>query len=264
VCLAVTGLLVAFAVDARRAALLLAFPVVSLGLLIQQRVHFTRNVLAFHPIIAAFIALGVLAIHETVRRWMAVSRGSGLARQHFVHWAVTAGVLLLAVPPAHVLDLLRERTDSRVVATAWLSSRVSSGWTVVVPQQLGFSIRDLQASGLNMKLVDLQHARTRAAVDGLIADVSAPSIILVPQWGSDTNFPGAKEAVTLNDLASRWRPIKTFGTQLVQVNHPNPAPAGDPAFFVAALNLPDSGIAWLENFTPRKARRQRVFGSSAQ
>jgi hypothetical protein len=264
-CLAVIGVFVGIAVDARRAAMLLAFPIVSLGLLLQERVHFTRNVLAFHPIIAVFIALGLLGAHEALRRWMTASRWSGLARQRFVVWIAAVGLLLLAIPPAHVIDLVGDRTDSRVVATAWLSSRVSSSWTVVVPQQLGFSVHELDASGLNVKVVDLQHARTTAAVDDLIADVSVPSLILVPRWGSDPNFPGAREAVTLNDLASRWRPIKTFGTQVVQVNHPNPAPEGDPAFFVAALSLPDAGIAWLENFdNPRKARKQRVSGSNGK
>lgn len=69
----------------------------------------------------------------------------------------------------------------------------------------------------------------------------------------------------LNDVASRWRPVKTFGTQDVEVNHPNHAPNGDPAFFVAALNLPDTGIAWLENFDDlRKTRRQRVPGGSGK
>jgi hypothetical protein len=261
-CLAALGLFVGIAVDARRTAMLLALPVASLGLLIQERVHFTRNVLAFHPIIAVFVALGLLAAHESLRRWMTASRWSGLARQHFVQWAAAAGLIVIAVPPAHVLDLVRDRTDSRVAATAWLASRVSSGWTVVVPEQLSFSIRELQASGLNVKVVDLQHARTREAVDDLTADVSAPSLILVPRWGSDPNFVGAKEADKLNDLATRWRPIKTFGTQVVQVNHPNPAPDGDPAFFVAALSLPDGGITWLEDFDNlRKAKRQRVSGS---
>jgi hypothetical protein len=264
-CLAVVGLFVAIAVDARRTAMLLAFPVVSVGLLIQERVHFTRNVLAFHPVIAVFIALGLLAAHESLRCWMTASRWSGLARHHIIQWTAAAGLLVLAAPPAHVIDLVRDRTDSRVDATDWLASRVSSGWTVVVPQQLGFSIRELQASGLSVKVVDLQHARTRAAVDDLIADVSAPSLIVVPRWGSDTNFLGAKEADKLNDLATRWRPIKTFGTQVVQVNHPNPAPDGDPAFFVAALSLPEAGITWLENFDDlRKARRQRISGSSGK
>src|SRR5262249_18269811 len=205
-CLAVVGVFVGIAIDARRAAMLLAFPVGSLTLLIQERVHFTRNVLAFHPIIAVFIALGLLAAHESLRRRMTASRWSGLARHHIIQWTAAAGLVVLAVPPAHVIDLLRDRTDSRVAATAWLASRVSSGWTVVVPQQLGFSIRELHSSGLNVKVVDLQHARTRAAVDDLIADVSGPSLIVVPRWGSDTNFVGAKEADKLNELATRWRP----------------------------------------------------------
>jgi hypothetical protein len=193
------------------------------------------------------------------------SRWPGLGKQPVVQWAAAAGLFLLAVPPAHVIDLVGLRTDSRVVAASWLSSRVSSSWTVVVPRQLGFSVHELDASGLNVKVVDLQHARTSAAVDDLIADVSVPSLVLVPRWGSDPNFPGAQEAGTLNEVASRWRPIKTFGTQVVQVNHPNPAPEGDPAFFVAALSLPDAGITWLENFdNPRKARKQRVSGSSGK
>jgi hypothetical protein len=196
---------------------------------------------------------------------MSASRWSGLARQHIVQWTAAAGLIVLAVPPAHVIDLFRDRTDSRVAATAWLASRVSSGWTVVVPEQLGFSIRELKASGLNVKVVDLQHARTRAAVDDLIAEVSEPSLIVVPRWGSDMNFVGAREADNLNDLATRWSPIKTFGTQVVQVNHPNSAPDGDPAFFIAALSLPEAGITWLENFdNSRKARRPRVSGSSGK
>jgi hypothetical protein len=262
VCFAILGVFVGIVVDGRRVAMLLAFPIVSLALLIQERVHFTRNVLAFYPIVGVLIGLGMLHAHKSLLGWMG-SHWPGLVKQPFVQWTAAAGLLLLAVPPPHVSDFVRVRTDSRVVAATWLSSRVSSSWTVVVPQQLGFSVHELEASGLNVKVVDLQHARTMTAVDGLIADVGAPSLILIPRWGSDTNFPGAREAVTLNDVASRWRPIKTFGTQVVQVNHPNPAPDGDPAFFVAALSVPEAGVTWLENFDNlRKARRPRVPGSS--
>jgi hypothetical protein len=262
VCLAIVGLFVGIVVDARRVAMLLVLPIVSLALLSQERVHFMRNLLAFYPIIGVLIGLGIVQAHKSFLGWVGSLR-PGLAKQPAVQWTAAAGLLVLAVPPAHVIDLARARTDSRVVAATWLSARVSSSWTVVVPQQLGFSVHELEASGLNVKVVDLQHARTSTAVDDLIADVNAPSLILVPRWGYDTNFPGAQEAVTLNDVASRWQPIKSFGTQVVQVNHPNPAPDGDPAFFVAALNVPDAGVSWLEDFDNlRKARRQRVPGSN--
>lgn len=255
--LAIVGLVLGLAIDARRAAILLVFPIASLGLLIQERVHFTRNVLAFYPIAGIFIALGLLSVHQSLRGWIS-SRWPRIARQQLVQWTAAAALLFIAVPPAHIIDFFRDRTDSRVVATAWLSSRISSSWTVVVPQQLGFSVRELEASGLNVKVIDLQHARTNAAADDLIADVGAPSLILVPRWGADTNFPGAQEAATLNAIADRWRPLKTFGTQVVQVNHPNAAPDGDPAFFVAALNLPEAGFDWLQRFdNVRKPKRQR-------
>jgi hypothetical protein len=139
------------------------------------------------------------------------------------------------VPVWHFVDDVRDRTDSRNLANAWIKERVPADWTIVVPTELGFDQRELKASGRRVMPIDLRSARDPGALQSLLSDVPAPAIIMVPRWGADSRFPGQDAADVLNGIARRWRAMKTFGTNDVLVNYSYPNPWGDPAFGIAVV-----------------------------
>jgi hypothetical protein len=255
--LAVIGLGAHAVTAPRRTAVLLAFPVATLWLLSVQRVHFTRNVLAVHPMVAIFASIGVRSLHEWLLRLLARTPWSGLATKPLVRHGVALALIVLAVPFSHVADLFRDRTDSRNVASAWLASYIPAGWTIVIPAELGFDERPLDTNGRQVLVVDQQSAIDGPATDALLADVVPPAVILVPTWGADPFVPGRWRAPMLNDIARRWSPVRTFGTEAVWVNHENHVPFGNPAFSVDPFNLPPQWITWLQSADREKATPQK-------
>jgi hypothetical protein len=232
--LAVAGVLYYFVVDWRRAAILALFPAGVLWLLALQRVHFPRNVLPLHPIVAMFAAFGLISLHGWVLG-LAARRGWVPAKGKGARVLAALVLTIVTVPVWHVVDELRDRTDSRNLANAWITERVPLNWTIVVPTQLGFDARQLEASGRRIMSIDLQSARDPGALQSLVSDVPAPAIIMVPRWGADSRFDGQEVAVDLNAIGRRWHAMKTFGTNDVLVNYSYPNPWGDPAFGIAVL-----------------------------
>jgi hypothetical protein len=149
--------------------------------------------------------------------------------------AVGLVLFLVAVPFWRVADYVRDRTDSRNVARAWIADNLPYNWALVVPSELGFEMRGLQIRGRNIKVVALAPVRDPAALDALLADVPVPAAILVPRWGADRRSPGQRAADALNALSQRWSVMQTFGSNDVLVNYTSPTAWGDPAFAIATL-----------------------------
>jgi len=233
--LAVLGVSACAAVDWRRAAVLALFPVGLLWLLASQRAHFTRNVLSLLPLVATFAALGLISLHG----WVCglITRRGWAPRMVKGRLSAAVGLVLVItmVPVWHFADHLRDRTDSRNLAQAWLKENLLSGWTIVIPKQLGFDARRLEADGRRVVVVDLQIAGDVGALASVLSDLPATAVILVPRWGADARYAGQELADTLNNVSRRWRPIKSFGTNPVLVNYSSATPWGDPAFAVANL-----------------------------
>lgn len=230
--LAVLGVVAHARADWRRAAVLALLPVGLLWLLVSQRVHFPRNVLSIHPILAMFAAYGLLTVHDWV---LTFGEKRAPRMQKRAVRAGTAVVLLLLIPVWHIAGHFRVVPDSRNVATAWIQERIPAGWTIVVPKQLGLDRRPLEAAGRRVVEVDLQSGRDDAAVNTMMAEVPAPAVLLVPRWGADDRFPNGEQATTLNDIGRRWRVMRQFGSTDVLVNYSYSTPWGDPAFAVAVL-----------------------------
>jgi hypothetical protein len=235
--LAAVGAVVFAASDWRRAAILAAFPVLLIALLASQRVHFVRNVLALHPVMALLVARGGLAVWTWAVGW-ATRRGWASGRRRpAVIAAVTAALAAAAVPPAHALDQFRDRTDSRTLAQQWIEDKVPEGWAVVVPSELGVDLDAIvKATGRKIAVVDLRSATDRPALERLVAGVPKPAVVMVPRFGADQRFGGGEAAETLNQLTAHWRVVTSFGTNPVLVNYSQPVPSGNPAFALAVLD----------------------------
>jgi hypothetical protein len=233
VALAVIGLVRLSRTDWRRAAVVTIFPAALFWLLTSQRVHFTRNALPIHPFVAMFAAYGFASVHDWLVQSLA-RRGWALKR---VSAPVLAGVVLFGatVPFWHFGPYLRGITDSRNEARAWIAGNLPSDWMIVVPRELGFDLRGLEARGRRVKVVDLRPARDPETVNSLLSDVTAPAVIIVPRWGADRRSPGQEAADALSTVARQWRVIKTFGHNDVLVNYLYPTAWGDPAFAIAVL-----------------------------
>jgi hypothetical protein len=236
IALAIVGLGAYTVRDWRRAAVVASFPAVMIAMLAAHRVHFTRNVVGLHPMIALFVSYGILLTHEWAVRLM-IRRGLIAPRRHRLASRVTAAVLLvLAIPFWNVRDVVRDRTDSRRLATAWLERRLPAGWTIVIPSQLAFDTRPLQARGTRVAVVDFRAATNADQLRGLLSEVQDPAVVLVPRWGADQRFEGKETAEALNRTASHWEVQATFGSNPVLVNYSQPNPWGNPAFAIATLD----------------------------
>jgi hypothetical protein len=223
--------------DWRRAILLLSYPAALLALLASQRVHFARNVLSLHPIVAMFAAGGLIWAYGWV--WRLVTRRGWTAgrRAWPARVALVVALGAAAIPFDHLVDPFRDRTDSRTVARAWVSERLPPGWSIVVPSQLGVDTDAfLKATGRHVTVVDLQSARSEDALQRLLGGIPRPAVVLAPRWGADERFPGQDVAPLLNDLTRSWRIVETFGVNPVLVNYSQPVPSGNPAFAIAVLD----------------------------
>jgi hypothetical protein len=231
--LAPAGLVLFALADWRRAAVVAAFPAGLLWLLVWQRVHFTRNALPAEPFLAMFAAYAVVAIHAFAMR--AADRRGWSGRRMAVS-AVAGLILVVSVVPArHLADHLRDRTDSRNLARDWVAEHLPYNWAIVLPSELGFDRHGLEIRSRHIKVVDLRSARDPSALDALLSDVPSPAVLFVPRWGADRRSPGQKAADALNAVASRWKVIKTFGSNDVLVNYWSATAWGDPAFAVAIV-----------------------------
>lgn len=227
---AVLGACACCIADWRRSAVLVAFPIAVLWLLASQRVHFPRNMLSLLPIVAMFAAYGIIA----VRRWaldLAARREWSSFRLKRLDVVVTVLLVATAVPLWHLRDHLRDRTDSRNRAQAWIEMRIPPDWTIVVPSQLGFDTRALEAKGAHILVADVH-----AADDlGRLNDVQGPAVALVPRWGRDPGFSEQQSPDAMNAVTRDWRFLESFGTNPVLVNRSPSTPSGDPAFGVAIV-----------------------------
>lgn len=233
--LAVVGIMVYATSDWRRTSVLTVFPVALLWLLASQRVHFARNVLSLHPFVAMFGAFGFIALYGFVTG-LATRRGWVQRPVRRRTQLVIGMVLLVATLPLwHLGDCIRNKTDSRNVARVWIDQRLPAEWTIVIPTELAFDKRLLEATGRKVVVIDGQPPRDAGALQSLVTDVPSPAAILVPRWGADSRYPGQEVADTLNQLWRRWRVVQRFGTNDVLVNYSRSTPSGDPAFAVAVL-----------------------------
>ena len=235
VMLAVLGFAVYAVADWRRATVLASFPVATLWLLSIQVVHFPRNVLSLHPLVAMFAAFGLIFLYRWALR-RATRRGwvsQPIKRRIRVLFGLA--LVIATVPLWHLAGHLRDRTDSRNLAHEWIDENLSLDWTIVIPRELAFDSRALEASGRRVVVIDVRPAQDPGAFATLTGEVPSPAVIMVPRWGADSRYPGQEIADTLNELSRRWRAIETFGTNDVLVNYSYTTPWGDPAFSIAVL-----------------------------
>lgn len=235
VSVAMLGLAALARADWRRALVLVSLPAVLLAVLSAQRVHFPRNVLSLHPIVAIWIAVGLSTVHEWLVRLLA-QRGWS---RRMPGWLLKPGLALLLVavllPVSHLVAVARVRVDSRNLATFFLLDRVPADWTIAVPSQLGFDSRPLEAAGRRVVKVDLQSALDEGSLNAVLGSVTHPAVLLVPRWGADDRFPHGELAAVLNPLQHRWHILRDFGSNDVLVNYSYSTPWGDPSFTVAVL-----------------------------
>jgi hypothetical protein len=235
--LAVVGAAALARADWKRALLLFSFPVALLALLSSQRVHFARNVLSLHPIVAMFAAWGLVWAYGWA--WALLARRDWVSGRFAWPARLTLGAALAAaaIPPAHLADLVRDRTDSRTLVQAWVRDRLPPEWFIAAPSQLGLDTDAfLKATGRRVAVVNLRSARDEESLRRLFHDVPRPAVVLAPRWDADERFPGQEVAPLLNELTRSWRVVETFGANPVLVNYSQPVPSGNPAFAVAVID----------------------------
>jgi hypothetical protein len=168
---------------------------------------------------------------------LAARRGwTAPGRERTISLLIAVVLILLTVRVSNLRSHMRDRIDSRRVVLAWIEERIPKDWTIIVPRELAFNLRTLEATGRAVMAIDLQGATDPSSLKALLRDVPPTAVILSPRWGADRRWPGQERAPALNELTSGWRVLERFGTNDVLVNYSYSTPWGDPAFAVALLN----------------------------
>lgn len=217
--------------DWKRAAVLVAFPLTLGVLLIGQRVHFERNLIGIYPVVATLAVAGALA----TRGWFEGKLQGRPAFGRRLRHGGAALMVVILIPWWHLPDVVRDRTDSRNAATQWIEDKLPPGTTVVVPRQLSFDTRPLEARGTHVVGVDLQAAVSVDAFQQLLQQAGGPALLLLPRWAADDRFEGKEVAARLNEIGRMLKPIVRFGSNPVLVNYTEPVPWGDPEFGLAPI-----------------------------
>ncbi|MGE0705833.1 MAG: ArnT family glycosyltransferase [Vicinamibacterales bacterium] len=221
--------------DWRRSVVMASFPVALLWLLSGQTVRFPRNVLSIHPFVAIYAAFGVQTIYAWGLRFASVR---GWTRSRLTKPLLAGATLALAaaaVHPGHLAGLVRDRADSRTVAEEWIEKELPASTAVLIPSELGFDVRHLEASGRMVKTVNMHNAVDPGAMTRLLRDVPGPAVLLRPEWTADPRYPDQEDAEALNHAHTGLQEMERFGTNEVLANYWQPVPRGDPAFSVVVL-----------------------------
>jgi hypothetical protein len=147
------GMGVLFRRDWRSAATLLSMPVLYVGYMSTQRVHFTRNLLAPTAFLAIFVAVGVLAVADLVWKKM---KSWPRTRRHAT--AATVGLVVVAYVSLLPLDRLKANyafRESRVLAARWLSDHFDRNTPIAVALRTGMDPRILRRRFSKVTVVDL-------------------------------------------------------------------------------------------------------------
>jgi hypothetical protein len=217
----------------KRAVVLTIFPAGLLWLLTSQRTHFTRNALAIHPFVAMFASYALVRLHGWIVR--ATARQSWAPHAMPVSVVAGAALVIATMPFWHAADHLRDRTDSRTLARQWVAEHLPPEWAIVIPSELGFDHRGLDARGRHVKVVSLKSASSPDARDALLSDVPSPAVLMAPHWGADKRSPGQQTANALNAVWPQTPETVRFGTKRVLVNYLYPTAWGDPSFSIVVV-----------------------------
>ena len=222
----VLGIAAAFKADWRRTTVLLSFPVMLLTLLSSQRVHFTRNVLSLHPVVALFLAYGLVSVYRGTSHF-AATRGHQWRYLKPV-W-LAAGLVMLAtaaVPLWHSRQNLRIQTDSRNIAQQWIADRTRrTGPSSLRPSWLSIRVRLRAAESASHKSISNRFETPIRSSGSWKAFNSRP--FCCAALGRRFPICWTGPCRQLNEVDSHVHVVTTFGSNPVLVNYPPPTAWGD-------------------------------------
>ena len=239
--LALIGLTSAAVSDWRRTLTAISFPAALLAVLSAQQVQIVRNILPIFPLVAAFVGVGILFLHERFMRIAIVRRINLPIYKRAISSTAFLGLFLLGVcvPLGRISTQIEVTAESRLRAVNWIQQHVAMDTTIIVPRELQFDIRPLVLAGYSVQVMQFKPLDTAESIDSLMAGISGPTIVLVPRWkatGWGPNYDTAKEkARALNVAADRAR-LETLADFSIErgvlVNFSIPA-NGNPGFSIA-------------------------------
>jgi hypothetical protein len=178
VLLSVAGAVSLVRTDARRAAVLLSFPLSWLAMLFDTKVHFLRNLLPVMLCVAVLAARGVMAAWACSGVFAARHRKLGDWRVLVARVAVVTLVAVSTLPFSTLIETHRRQSDSRIRFARWAVANVPHDATLLIPEALSFATETLP--NRSVQRVDLRDAEatSNAAQPG--------AFMIVPHWTADT------------------------------------------------------------------------------
>lgn len=230
--LGLAGLVDLFRRRFRAALILTSFPFCLLLFMSGQKVHFIRNIISIYALYPVFIALGVVWSAGIAGRLINRSLGRGSLARAFRGPLDLAAVLLVSIllilglPWTFIRASLAVPQDSRKAAVTWIEHNLENGARLIVAQELGMDLSDLEASYRIQGYPFLEYRPAQS-------DSGRSVFYIVPGFGFSDKYPAHRAVI--ESLQERFAPLErvaSFGGRDVRVlEHPAVGP-GNPRFFI--------------------------------
>jgi hypothetical protein len=239
------GMVYAIRAHWRNALIFVLFPVALLCFMSTKRVNFIRNSLSVYVFYAVFVAIGFYVMFETGFRLPGALRKHIPVKTVVYYSAVLIiGLLLFSGLPLSRMHLwLNARPDTRKQAIEWIKENIDHHSTIVVPEELYFDTRPIDAC------YDVVRVRFLSEEwDPILSRIKTidDMFFIVPVFAYDVRRPFDKKQIDiLNGISSAMRELaffsenhivtpeaKIFSDNGVLVNYYNHVPGRDPTFGV--------------------------------
>lgn len=230
------GVLGAFALvrrDARRAALVLTYPLVLLVYMSMQRTFFERNLLIWYLLLPLLVGPGVVFAYESLERLTQrhIPQVKSLLAHRVLAVLVPCFVLGAGVPWARIAKAFDERhVESRNEVIPWLIEALPRKTELLVPKQLAFDARPLE------KQLTVRRFDAKGATIAELQKKYPKAVVLVPEFAKDRG-----KHLDLEDLGKGYERLSEFGQNALKTEHSSAhrrviyAPKGNPRFAVVQL-----------------------------
>lgn len=242
------GMYYAIRTNWRNTLLFILFPVALLGFMCANKVNFIRNSLSVYVFYAVFVAIGLYAVFKVGFRLPMAAR-KRQPKKTLLYYAVALGIgslFFLSLPLSRIPLWWNAKPDTRKQAIEWIKENIEQHSTIVVPEELYFDTRSIDAyyDFVRIKILSEQN-------DSVLSQIKSidEAFFIIPVFAYDRRRPFDRNQIdTLNGIGEAMRELvffsenyivspenQIFSDQGVMVNYYNFVPERDPKLGIYQL-----------------------------
>ncbi|MBN1551643.1 hypothetical protein JW979_09245 [bacterium] len=232
--LVLMGLFYAFWKNYKKTLVLVSFPLILIGFMSMQKVHFIRNIISVYLFIGVFAGLGIILLMQLfleLKFMKFLSSRSRLMNPRVISICGIILLFLLTVPLNRAIQRLMVPEDTRNIAVDYIQRNIPPSSIIIVPEELNMNVEPLKKPYrihlMPFKSMTLEQFQTA------LLEYPDP-YVLMPEFDYDHRHKDGKEiSDRLNTFSSILNPINVFNGEPVLVNYFQTVPNGNPAFRIS-------------------------------